>query len=70
MSFKFGFYDIALLLVILCITLLISLEFMNPRNSDLNFVLDKKKLSKVTFILSFLLLIVLFIRIYQLILTA
>ena len=68
MRFPLGFDDVSILLVVLSVILLVASEFMNPLNSKINFVLDKKRLRRTALALSFLFLITLVIRIYQLIL--
>ena len=68
MRFPLGFDDVSILLVVLSVILLVTSEFMNPLNSKINFVLDKKRLRRTALALSFLFLITLVIRIYQLIL--
>ena len=66
MYFPLEFNDINNLLAILSIILLMTSEFLIPSKSQFNFILEKKRIKKVTIILSVLFLITSIIRLYQL----
>ncbi len=58
--------DVSLLLAVLSIILLATSEFLHPSSSKVNFILKKKRIKKTAIITSYLFIVSVAIRLFQL----
>ena len=68
-GFPLDFNDLTLLSAIVAAILLSTSEFINPRHSRINFVLNRARFSSVGFFVSYIFVFLIIIRLYQLILS-
>jgi hypothetical protein len=65
MDFPLDYQDASILIATLSIVLLITLEVINPSNSRINFILEKKRLKRVAMIMFYVFIMVVSIRLLQ-----
>ena len=65
MAFPLDYLDASILIATLSIVLLITVEVINPSNSSINFILEKKRLKKVAMIMFYVFIMVVTIRLFQ-----
>jgi len=65
MGFPLVYFDASILIATLSVILLITLEVINPSNSSINFVLEKRRLKTVAMIMFYVFIMVVSIRLFQ-----
>lgn len=70
MQFPLGFWDVSLLLAIAAIIMLVTSELLSPYHGRISILINKKRLKNTAFVLSFLFLMTVAVRVIAIIIGA